>query len=211
MTPTDPTIKDLIVLVADKSQEMAIGALLENRRRSLGIRQITYDIDRHPEHDPGIYRRGASYLSTFAKQYGRALVVLDAHWEGTPGAEKIQKKITKELAYLGWEGRNKVIVIIPELEVWVWSSSPCVYEALHSSPEQVKEIANVRQWWQKQDTKPSEPKLLLEEILRRSSMSKSSSFFAKLARKVGLDRCNDASFLALKDILRGWFPAEEQS
>jgi len=108
-----PLKKDLIVLVADKSQEMAIDTLLEHRRPSLDINKITWDIYRHPEHDPGIYRKGSCFLSAFAKQYRRALVVLDAQWEGTPGTKDIQKKLIQELAEMGWKGRSKVIVIHP--------------------------------------------------------------------------------------------------
>ena len=205
-----PLKKDLIVLVADKSQEMAIDTLLKNRRRSLGIRGITYDIDRHPQHDPGIYKRGALYLSTFAEQYYWALVVLDAQWEGTPGTKDIQKKLTQELAEMGWKGRSKVIVIDPELEVWVWSTSPHVATILGIPFEHAKELGRENGWWHEKEPKPCQPKLLLDYVLRQEGKSKSASWFGKLAREVGIANCADASFCELKAVLKEWFPIQQR-
>lgn len=57
--------RDLLCLVADRNMQSAIYELLK-RSQSLGIRTITYRIERHPEHDPGCSYRGAEYLANLA-------------------------------------------------------------------------------------------------------------------------------------------------
>ncbi len=53
--------KDLVVLVADAQQETVVNTLLQERRQSLEIRAITFDIEKHPGKDSGVYSRGAEY------------------------------------------------------------------------------------------------------------------------------------------------------
>ena len=76
--------RDLIVLVADSQQKQTVATLLTRRQPSLGIRQIAIDIDSdirpHPNRDPGVFHGAGSFLSVFAQQYQRALVVIDAEW-----------------------------------------------------------------------------------------------------------------------------------
>jgi hypothetical protein len=102
-------------------------------------------------------------------------------------------------------------VIDPELEVWVWSSSPHVEETLGISRRSIQELGKKRVWWRDLDGKPNEPKRLYEEVLRLTHKRRSSAWFIELARNVGLDTCADPSFKALKDTLREWFPAETGS
>lgn len=203
--------KDLIVLVADKDQKVAIDCVLKHRFKSLGIREIEYDIYSHQERDPGVYRRGSQFLAGFTRQYRLTLVVLDAQWDGTRGAEAIREKIQQDLDRSGWKGRGRVIVIDPELEAWIWSPSSHVYEILGMSRQQIEKLGKERGWWTNLDRKPDEPKRLYEEILYRTRKRKSSAWFGKLAIKVGLETCADPSFKALKDTLREWFPAEKAS
>ena len=86
--------KDLIVLVADGHQEQTVATLLTRRQPSLGIRQISIDIDSdirpHPNHDPGVFMKTGHFLSVFAQQYEHALVLIDAEW-GVLSAEEIKK------------------------------------------------------------------------------------------------------------------------
>ena len=151
MTTPVSAIRDLIVLVADKSQQMAIAALLEHRYQSLGMRKIEHEIHTHPQRDPGVYRRGAPYLSVFSAQFLRALVVLDAQWDGSPGAERIRDEITQHLAEMGWKDRSEVIVSDPELEVWVWSTSPHVEETLGVSLGDARQFGRSRGSWRENE------------------------------------------------------------
>lgn len=120
MSPTALEPKDLIVLVADIQQEKTLATLLEARCESLRIRKPTHDIFPHPERDPGVYAKAGNFLNVFVNQFRYALVLLDAAWEGSPAsANEIANKIQNDLNRNGWENRSAVVVIDPELEIWV--------------------------------------------------------------------------------------------
>jgi hypothetical protein len=53
--------------------------------------------------------------------------------------------------------------------------------------------------------KPDRPKEAMEEALRRSRTPRSSSLYAELARKVGVQRCVDSAFQQFRDMLCRWF------
>ena len=199
--------KDLIVLVADRHQERTVSTLLTKRPQSLGIREVPIDLDirRHPEHDPGVFDKAGRFLSIFARRYQHALVLIDAEWGGL-SAEKIEEKIQDDLNENGWEGRSAVIVIDPELEIWVWSTSPHVPRLLGTNWETIKDLGNQTGYWQEGETKPSRPKELLGVVLHRTRKPRSGKLYRQLAEKVGLSRCQDDSFRRFRETLQGWFP-----
>ena len=51
----------------------------------------------------------------------------------------------------------------------------------------------------------------MEEILHRTGRRRSAALFANLAKKVGLAKCSDESFLLFKRTLAVWFPEVETS
>lgn len=200
--------KDLIVLVADRHQEGTVSTPLTRRPQSLGIREVPIDLDirRHPEHDPGVFHKAGRFLSIFARRYQHALVLIDAEWGGL-SAEKIEEKIQDDLNENGWEGRSAVIVIDPELEIWVWSTSPHVPRLLGTNWETIKDLGHQTGYWQDGETKPSRPKELLEVVLHHTRKPRSGTLYRQLAEKVGLSRCQDDSFRRFREVLQGWFPA----
>ena len=212
MTTAEQERKDLIVLVADGQQKQTVATLLTRRHPSLGIRQVTIDIDSdifpHPEHDPGVFKKAGRFLSVFSQQYQHALVLVDAEGTGSlASAEKIEEKIQNDLNRNGWKGRSAVIVIDPELEIWVWSTSPHVPRLFGTDWETIRDLGRQKNYWQAGEIKPSRPKDLLEEVLHRTRKRRSAALYQQLARKVGLKRCQDDSFRRFREILRQWFPA----
>ncbi len=202
--------KDLVVLVADRQQERTIKTLLDERRDSLGIRPLTYDIFSHPNHDPGVYRDAGGFLAVLVRQYRYALVLLDVAWEGSPGnAQQIEKKVQDDLNHNGWEERSAVIVLDPELETWVWSHSSHVPSVLGSNWSSIRELAESEGYWRAEAAKPDRPKELLEAVLRQGRRHRSTALFAKLARKVGLRKCTDPAFVRFRKVLAEWFPASD--
>ena len=212
MNTTEQEKKDLIVLVADGQQRQTVAALLTKRQPSLGIRRVPVDINSdilsHPRHDPGVFHEAGDFLSVFAQQYEHALVLIDAEGTGSPaGAEEIEEKIQGDLNRNGWEGRSAVVVIDPELEIWVWSTSPHVPRLFGTNWETIKDLGHQTGYWQAGEAKPYRPKELLEEILRRNNKRRSASLYQRLARRVGLRRCQDSSFRRFREILQEWFPS----
>ncbi len=105
-------MKDLVVLVADLQQERTIQTLLEERRFSLGLRPVTFDIFRHPGHDPGVYRQAGVFLAMLTGQYRYALALLDVAWEGSPGnVAEIEQTVQMDLDRRGWRNRSAVIAL----------------------------------------------------------------------------------------------------
>src|SRR5947208_12344713 len=124
--------KDCIFLVADKQMEYAFKGFLErsNFHLSLGIRPFTYEIIVDPASDPGVYTRGHELLRLYCQTHRHAIVVLDNDWHGSPGATTIQTTIKQRLAQNGWSSGNvEVVVIVPELEIWLCQDSLHVAEA----------------------------------------------------------------------------------
>lgn len=208
MTPT-PERKDLVVLVADKNMEMAVRGLL-SRHQSLHIRPISVDIFIHPERDPGCRLRSQDFLRPFRNRYDYALVMFD--WEGCGSEqsprEELETGIKQQLSQSGWPQRAAVIVIAPELDIWVWSASPHVPEILGWSNK-----SQDLQAWLKENgflsehaAKPDEPKRALESVLRVARKPRSAAIYSSLAQRVSLKNCTDPAFLKLKKILGSWFP-----
>lgn len=199
--------KDLIVLVADVQQEKTIETLLHERYNSLKIRKITCDIFRHPRKDPGVYKEAPQFLKAYQGQYDHALVLLDQEWVGAPGdALYLRNTLRQQLCDNGWNTDNaEVIVIDPELEIWIWSDSPVVAEELRQNWDTIHAYAQQRGDWLKGQPKPIRPKELLEAILQQQNRPRSSAIFQAIARRVGLTRCQDKAFIQLRQTLQHWF------
>lgn len=200
--------KDLVVLVADVQQEKTLETLFRERYQALGIRSFTFDIYRHPRKDAGVYHEAADFLRTYQPpQYLHALVLLDQAWDGRPGdAAAIQRDLLTRLHQTTWQADNsEVIVFEPELEVWVWVDSPHVAGVLRMDWNEIHALAQNQGYWVVGQSKPHQPKELLEDILARQRRPRSAAIFQALAQQVSLARCQDPAFLLLRRTLQQWF------
>jgi hypothetical protein len=204
------TEKDLIVLVADPNMEAAVKGVLRQHQK-LGIRSIATDVRRHPRHDPRCRTKGVNFLSAFTEQYAHAILMFDYEGCGVEAdtASELESKLTAALGESGWGDRAATVILVPELEIWVWSDSPRVDEALGWKGRDPK----LREWLMAQNylvagqAKPIRPKEAMEAALKIVRKPRSSAIFAELASQVGFERCVDQSFVQLKTTLRNWFPA----
>lgn len=204
-------MKDLVVLVADKDIEFTLKGLFV-RHKSLGIRDISqnYDIFVHPQRDPGCYKQCVDFLRPFTKEYKYALVAFDHEGSGQQkkSREEIETELERNLENSGWKEKSSVILFEPELESWIWSDSPHIERILGWEGQSL----SLRDWLvtenflQQEQFKPSRPKEALETVLRVVSKPRSSAIYEQIAKKVSFLRCQDDSFLKLKDILQLWFP-----
>ena len=198
--------RDLVGLVADRHQRETLETLLARRRSALGIRGISFDIRTHPARDPGVFKGADRFLASFRDSHRYALVLLDVKFPGSPRSrEVIEDGLQQRLDNRGWGARSAVVAIDPELEVWVWSSSPHVERILGLSTNRIRRIGDRQRWWPTEAVKPTEPKQLLRAVLAQTGRPLSSIIFGDLARRVSLRRCNDAAFVKLRDTLREWF------
>lgn len=201
---------ELICLVADKDMEQTILGLL-SRGPSLGIRSsLSYQIFIHPLRDPGCFYESHHFLRQFANQFQYALVLFDYEGSGQESdpPSEVETYCEQQLASNGWGQRSRVILLNPELEIWVWSNSPHVDACLNWSQRN----PDLRTWMRQQkllgpdEIKPQRPKEALERALQEVRKPRSSAIYRQLASKVSLKGCTDPSFRRLQTTLQTWFP-----
>lgn len=198
--------KELVALVADKAMEAVLRSLLE-RPQALGIRRVDYDVYVHPEHDPGVRAGAHSFLRMFSRSYSRSLVILDREGCGSAAAAgEIAAEVRQRLERSGWKERCAAVVLDPELEVWLWSPSPHVAEALGWSHEELWSWLGERGYLAAGGPKPDSPKMAVEAALRERRIPRSSAIYRRIAERVSLRDCSDESFLHFRGMMRAWFP-----
>lgn len=203
--------RDLMVLAADKNAEQLLQGLL-GRHEALRIRPLTFDLRVHPERDPGCLSRAFPLLNLYATTHRHALVLFDREGSGQDEDSRLDLEAQVLAASLGtpWKGRAAVVVVDPEIDTWVWSTSPHVPAALGW----VNQTTTLPEWLAEQgyltasaEIKPARPKEAMEAVLREVKKPRSSAIYKSLAEKVSFQKCADAAFLRLMEVLRGWFPS----
>lgn len=202
-------MKDLILLVADKSMEYSLRAGLL-RHQSLGIRRISFDVLQHPQRDGGARTDGVKMLALERKSYEHALLVFDYEGCGdSRSSEKIHEIEQEQNEQLGrlWGDNAKCIIIYPELDIWMWGSNNLLSEIFEWN-----ESVSIRDWLQEKDYrfdhqgKPERPKEALEELFPFCGKPRSSANYSKIVERISFSKCNDMSFVKLRNYLQSWFP-----
>jgi hypothetical protein len=203
--------RDVVFLVADGGmQQMLVGFFGRAEfHKSLGCGRFRFDpaedIFVHPRHDPGVYREAREFLRPFERLHERVVVILDAAWDGTPGAEVISADLTAALS-AAWE-HVSVVVIEPELEAWLWQENPNVARALRCGSD-MRELLAGSGHWPRGKAKPADPKAALKYLQMHHSADGSRAAFRRLAETVSIRRCQDPAFCRLRDAICAWFPEE---
>lgn len=201
---------DLVVLAADKDTSQAVEGLLR-RPEALQVRPVSFEAVVHPQHDPGCQGNSAGLLALYRSTHRYALVIFDREGCGREqlAREDLEALVESQLVTAGWQDRCAVVVIDPELENWVWSSSPHVPAILGwAKRDQVLPAWLVDQGFLEEATqrKPGRPKEAVEAVLREVRKARSSALYKALANQVSLAGCQDPAFRKFCRVLRGWFP-----
>ena len=199
---------DLAVLLPDKNFEYGMRGLL-NRPNSLGIRGIQFSIQVHPKRDPGCIKTPHEILRLFCRDHQHALLMFDKEGSGREGTptDELATELRERLAANGWGTRAEVIVLEPELEVWVFASSIQVERCLGwTKALRLRDWLQAQGLWDPTHQKPAKPKEALERALRDQRRPRSSSLYQCLGRSVSINDCVDPAFQRLSMTLRAWFP-----
>ena len=202
---------DLKVVVADSNMKAAFAGLL-TRHQSLGIRPLKLDPQSplaHPRRDPGCFKDGPELLAIEHQHYRHGLLALD--WEGcnsNRSADDTRHQLQDCLDRLTSPGWGSVVVLQPELEIWVFAGSTEVDRALGWQP------GTLTPWLEEQgllelgQAKPARPKEAVDKAMDKKRQPRSSSIYRQLSQSVGFSRCTDPAFADLKATLQQWFPLE---
>ena len=205
--------KDLFILTADSQLERTLNTLLDFRRASLGVRDITFDIRRHQNKDPGCRTESDSYLRQLQGEYSKTMVVFDFRGCGAEnvGPEELEDALETELAGVGWRREDAaVIVIYPELEAWLFGGS---FQRLQQTIGWTDSVP-LRDWFvqrgflEQGNAKPVLPQPAIDALLSEARVPRSSNLFEQIAKRQSLARCQDRAFQKFRDTLQRWFPVQ---
>jgi hypothetical protein len=202
-------MKDLLLLVPDKNTQFALkGALV--RHEALGIHPIEFDFLVHSGRDGGVRSNGATLASLKRNQFKHLLMIFDH--EGSGAESTSVSDLTRELEIqldCHWGSNAHVIVIEPEVDVWMWGSDNVLSQLLKwNSNISIREWLHDKGYRTDQNDKPLRPKEAMEEVLKLLKEPRSSSLYEKIAQRLSLPRCKDPAFVRLHKILQRWFPRD---
>ncbi len=211
-------MKDLLIVTADNSIKAALCGFFEREGwwNAVGCGRFSIDPQNDIKaaqglNDPGLYRRAGDLLQPLAPEYRHVLVILDGEWEGAPSdPHAIRDAVENHIESAGWaKGDGCGIVIVPELEIWLWADSPHLASLLN-----FPDFASLRQHvqtnsdaWPVGSAKPADPEEALKVVCRNAPVTpKNPSLFRHVCRAVGTKHCADPAVARLFDALRTWFP-----
>ena len=210
-------MRDCLFLLADSNMKAAFEGFLTREAFHLSLGCGAFDFDpiqdlfvAAGDNDPGLYTRGHELLRPYQNTHRHAVIVIDAAWDGSPGAEVIRQHLTAKIRESGWEENDfKVIVIDPELEEWIWQQNHHVANALGCNHiQEILDDMRASGIWPEGQAKPNHPKEALETVLRKNRIPRSSSIYQKITSRVSVNHCQDGAFQELLAALCLWFPEE---
>ena len=206
-------MKDLLVYVADADALAFMNSLL-NRPEALGIREITFDIERHPQRDPGMVQNGSELTRAKKGKYQKALLAWDHHGSGLEHrkeAAQVRDEAQRKLDSYTWEENSSVTIFVPELEQWIWHSVTALTSHCDISEDQLN--AWLADYSGKHDKsidalKAEQPKELFEYVMREClKRTISPRDFAEIGARAGVNGLKNCdSFASIVDVLQNWFP-----
>jgi len=170
-------MRELVFLVADSTIQQTLEGFFcrDGFHRSLGCGRFPVDprINRDVfvaagQNDPGLYARADGLLRPHRTTHRRAVVMLDADWVGSPGADVINRNVTAKVTAV-WEPTAVAVVVLdPEIEAWFWlPDNPHVAAAMNYRGERpYGEVLRTAGYWPDEELKPPRPKEALEYMGR---------------------------------------------
>lgn len=145
--------------------------------------------------------------------YTRLILIWDHHGSGwhamDPGAAIA--KIQQRLNGVTWENRSAAIVLVPELEEWIWHCRASLAGHFRLAPagfERIIEAIALRHGLQIERFARELPKEFFGELFYQQRRCQPlPADFANLAESANLEAwASSASFNRFRTVLRDWFP-----
>ncbi|MEP3480582.1 MAG: hypothetical protein ABJZ55_15135 [Fuerstiella sp.] len=184
----------------------------------LGCRQFQFEFDLDVLEaarfgmgcDGGVFKHCHRMLQEngYMDTHERLVVMLDQQFGGELPAAEVRAEILERLKVNGWgDDRADVVVIDPELEVWIWQDSPHVQTALgYNGTGSLRDALKDDDRWPEGSDKPNQPKDLIKQLCREHRTPYSSAIYRDVVEMVSAQHCQDPAFRQLTESLRRWFP-----
>jgi hypothetical protein len=203
---------NLLVLTADADAKAVMESVLQ-RHQSLGIRKITFNVERHSGRDPGIMKDGPEFTRFYRNEFERVILLWDyigCGWENRIDASACEAQIRKRLVGVTWKNRSVAVVIVPELEAWLWTNRASLRKHWKVTNKLIDRVISEYEsnTGLKSGTAVKEqPKELFEHIqLRELHRTISPRDFSEIASSASLhDWESCGSFHSIVTALRTWF------
>src|SRR6266436_3081128 len=185
---------------------------LEDR---LGCRSFDFDFQqdvvvdvRNENTDGGIHRRAHMLLRRYTRSHQNAVVMLDKKFGGQLPAAVVREEIRNNLLHNGWSAECvEVVVIDPELEVWLWQRrNPHIARAFrYNGAISLEEFLEAEGFWPSAAVKPPKPKDAAHLLLRRYRAGVPMVVYRLTIEHISVSGCQDPAFSRLVGALRRWF------
>lgn len=217
--------RDCLFFVADTNMANVVDGFLSrgHLQGRIGCRDFLFDFDSDVLEAPrlgmgsdgGIYRYCHSLLQEngYMDTHERLIVMLDQQFGSELPASTVREEILGRLRANGWgDDKADVVVIDPELEVWIWQDSPHVHAAVgFADAGSLREALKNDSDWPDGHVKPLQPKELFQAVCRRYRTVYSPALYRDIVERVSVRSCTDAAFQQLVATLCRWFPAGESA
>jgi hypothetical protein len=207
-------MKDLFVLTADSDMEALLRAVLA-RHRDLQIHPLSFDVRRFTGRDSGMVKEGPEIARVMISktEYSRLILIWDHHgsgWHDLRPAEAVTR-IEQRLNGVTWTDRSAAVVVVPELEEWLWHCPTTIAQHLDLNSAAFDELtarAAVQIERSRERCCRELPKELFELIFYYKSRRKPlPEDFRMLGSSANLSNwVRSESFDRFVGILRAWFP-----
>jgi hypothetical protein len=208
-------MRDLFILTADNTMTHVLRSFFKRSgfAHSLGCGSFSIDVLADIMNIPGftdggLHTRANELLLPYLDTHRHAIIMLDKHFGGERPANEVRTEIEENLQRSGWNTTGPeaaVVVIDPELEVWLWQDNIHVESALRA-------LSGLRQKlqrdgiWPEGQAKPNQPKETMLAQIRANRVGTPTPAYCKIASSVSLRGCSDASFDSFRNQLQTWFP-----
>lgn len=212
--------RDCLFYVADRAMADVIDGFMARGQLEgrIGCRSFRFDFDEDVleaarlgmGHDGGVFKHCHRMLQEngYMETHERLVVMLDQQFGGERPADEIRGEILERLQSNGWsDDKADVVVINPELEVWVWQDNPHVTAILgYSGGGSLRDaLLNTKEWPEGQH-KPTNPKDLFKAVCRRHGTPYNTSLYRDIVERVSVRHCTDPAFQQIAGTLQRWFP-----
>jgi hypothetical protein len=206
-------MKDLFVFTADADAQAVVRSILA-RPQSIGIRPVTWEVDRHTGRDSGMIKDGPEIIRMRVRktEFSKVILIWDYHgsgWESKPPRQS-RDAIRLRLRQVTWDEHSDAVVVVPEIEEWLWRDPVTLARYLGIDDAQLQQYVEsfaAKQNADAETCKADYPKELFEYSVYRSRRRKPlPEDFKLIAANADLHAWQTSeTFGTFIQILRDWF------